>query len=399
MSGRAGADRLSNLASVVSGDLGSARPGYTREAPSPSPAIDDSHVEEKQYTFPLLQRGGLTDEQLAAIQQSLALPAQVVAGCAPEKHGDVPSFGVEIPNHTLTQVDAIQGLSPEDLQAIVNGQMHIGAAAPRVPEEAVSPYKNWWDEEQEQELVRLVKDEAFRKEVFGCSKIDWRKIAQHFNRTESALRKKIWVLTKRASLQQQRVSGRQRKKRKWTLEQNQEMNRFVIDEQYRIAERVQDEKNGMIVWEALADKFDCDIAAAQRKFRGFQEKLKEGEIQPLSRTLVKKHREHHKKRLAYKWMIVAVMKEMPGQEGTALDIFRGVISHEDFCWQLDDSTAPGTTRVPRWKIQIRKTLSAENMFVNTGRKVKHETVWKLDSAKVEEIKMRPKQRTGQSVII
>jgi hypothetical protein len=39
---------------------------------------------------------------------------------------------------------------------------------------------------------------------------------------------------------------------------------------------------------------------------------------------------------------------------------------------------PGTKHVPRWKIQVRKVLSADKIFRHTGLKQKHETIWQLD---------------------
>lgn len=387
-------DELSHLASIVAGKEQSSPPSKKRQhgrGRESSGETKQAIFQESGASFPLLQQGGLTEEQLLAIQKSLALPVQDVTE---DKNirGEIPSFGVDIPNQVLTQVDAIQTLSPAELQDIISGVVHIGNAPPDVPEDAVSPYKNWWDEDQEQELVRLVKNEGYRKKVLGSKLLNWKKIANHFGRTESALRKKVWLLTKQPLPKGSPVG--KRTKRRWTEDENAEMQKIVTDEQYRISEKIQDGTDGSIKWKVMASKFGSDVAGVQRKYRRLQEK-----VAVTGSPSVKKHREHHKKSLAYKWMIVAVMKDMPEQEGTALDIFRGIASNEDFYAQLDDTTAPGTARVPRWKIQIRKTLSGESIFVNTGRKVQRETVWKLDTEQVDQIKMRPKQRTGQSVII
>jgi hypothetical protein len=35
----------------------------------------------------------------------------------------------------------------------------------------------------------------------------------------------------------------------------------------------------------------------------------------------------------------------------------------------------------RWKIQIRKVLSADKIFQHTGLKQKHETVWRLNQVR------------------
>jgi hypothetical protein len=93
-------------------------------------------------------------------------------------------------------------------------------------------------------------------------------------------------------------------------------------------------------------------------------------------------------------MIVAVMDTFTDKQGVAPDIFDAIESNEDFRSQLDYSIAPDTKHVPRWKIQVRKVLSSEQIFVNTGRKVKHETVWKIDPVKLEAVRMQSKQRMG-----
>ena len=49
----------------------------------------------------------------------------------------------------------------------------------------------------------------------------------------------------------------------------------------------------------------------------------------------------------------------------------------------------------RWKIQIRKVLSADVIFVHTGMKQKHETVWRLDVVALQDPALeRQRQRAG-----
>jgi hypothetical protein len=94
-------------------------------------------------------------------------------------------------------------------------------------------------------------------------------------------------------------------------------------------------------------------------------------------------------------MIVTVMSNFSELRGTALDIFAAIEAHDDFRGQLDTSIAPGTQQVPRWRTQVRKTLSAEKIFVNSGTKVDRETVWQMDMAAVVDLVAdNPKQRTG-----
>jgi hypothetical protein len=110
----------------------------------------------------------------------------------------------------------------------------------------------------------------------------------------------------------------------------------------------------------------------------------------------KQNRKHHQKKVAYKWMIVTVMRNFPDRRGSAPEIFAAIEADEGFREQLDRSIAPGTQQVPRWRTQVRKTLSAEDIFVKTGDKVDKETVWRLDMSRVADlIADNPKQRFGQ----
>ena len=109
----------------------------------------------------------------------------------------------------------------------------------------------------------------------------------------------------------------------------------------------------------------------------------------------KQNRRHHQKKVAYKWMIVTVMRTFDQMKGTAPDIFEAIEGHPDFRLELDMSIAPGTQQVPRWRTQVRKTLSAEKIFVNTGVKVNKETLWELDINTVADlVAENPKQRIG-----
>lgn len=47
-----------------------------------------------------------------------------------------------------------------------------------------------------QELLELVNNREYCKAVLGCDELDWSLLERHFNRSQNALRKKYWMLSK-----------------------------------------------------------------------------------------------------------------------------------------------------------------------------------------------------------
>jgi len=279
-----------------------------------------------------------------------------------------------------------------------------------------------WKAWEEEELGRLVEDAGYRLEVLGDGALDYQKLGLHFQRSESAVRKKCWSMT----MKRQAVNGKkeekekeegtakaassaaseegtfqdtkktkasQQQKRKWTDEENERMQQFVQSEAYRVERGVQDGGSKAVKWEVLAKQFkDCKAGQAQKKFQALKGMLGANGGVLKER---KQNRRHHQKKVAYKWMIVTVMRTFDQMKGTAPDIFEAIEGHPDFRLELDMSIAPGTQQVPRWRTQVRKTLSAEKIFVNTGVKVNKETLWDLDiNAVADLIADNPKQRIG-----
>lgn len=296
-----------------------------------------------------------------------------------------------------------------------------------------------WKEAEERELVRLLKEAPHRERVLGSAELDYRRLGEHFRRSESAVRKKCWSIAMKEQMERgvgeaggvgggggngehkggevvalakttetaetdlpplPAEAAEKTKtmpasvKRKWLGEENEEMQKLVESEAYRIKLGVQEEGSKAIKWGALARCFDnCKAGQAQKKFQALKSLAQSnGGVIKKDR---KQNRKHHQKKVAYKWMIVTVMRNFSGLQGTALDIFAAIEAHDDFRSQLDTSIAPGTQQVPRWRTQVRKTLSAEKIFVNTGTKLERETVWLLDMATVVDLVAdNPKQRTG-----
>ena len=338
----------------------------------------------------------------------------------------------------LPGMDVLQQLPPEQLQAFIQnpGLTQFLMPAPfAMPSgsEGNSTYKNWWDEKDEQELMQMVSDTEYRREKLGTDELDWAKLETYFNRSQNALRKKFWMLSKgaggnpaaygvnspgalevmgldasamataaaaaaaaMASSQPIAVAPpsahpRTRAERKnWSEEETVEMVRIVSDADYRAVLGLQHGEEE-VSWEKLGTKFNCTVQTAKRKYRHLQEQASHNNgIVP-----DKKKREHYRKSVPYRWMIVSALSKIAGFEATAPQIFESIEQDPELRGQLDTRIMPGTKHVPRWKIQIRKVLSADHIFINTGVKQKHETIWRLDPVALQEANAdRQRQRAG-----
>jgi len=339
----------------------------------------------------------------------------------------------------ISGMDMMQNLSNEQLQAIIQNQnlFQFGNAYPMggtTPgSESNATYKNWWDEKDEAELMQIVSDDKYRLEKLGVEELDWAKMESYFNRSANALRKKFWSLSKNqgmnpaaygvtnpgsggiefdpstamataaaaaaaamANAQPVAVAPpsahpRHRQERKnWNDEETAEMAKIVNDPAYRAGLGIQ-EGEEEVSWDRLADKFGCTTQTAKRKYRHLQDQAtKNNGVVP-----DKKKREHYRKSVPYRWMIVSALSKIPGFEATAPQIFESIESDHELRGQLDIRIMPGTKHVPRWKIQIRKVLSADHIFINTGVKQKHETIWRLDPIALQEANAdRQRQRAG-----
>ena len=345
----------------------------------------------------LLQTIHLTPE-LAALLQQAGYVLQ-------DAHGDVRNFNISHLDPNLQMnvgatVDAFQSLSQNDLQAILCGHMYLTNAAAAAP--SANNYKNWWSEQDEAELMRIIDDEVYRYSKIGTRLLDWSRMEIYFNRSQNALRKKFWVLTNvrkkggkipgdgvesdklgpgHTPLAPPEISGHwdstkvkpRAGRKQWTEEETKEMAKLIQSQDYRKTEGIVNDE-GRILWEKLAEKFSCELAVAKRKYRSMVDVAEKNE----GTIPEKQRRRHFKKQIPYRWMIVSVLSKMEDLEATAPQIFSAIESDQDLSPQLDDRIMPGTKQVPRWKIQLRKVLSSDKMFVNTGRKSHHETVWKLD---------------------
>ncbi|KAL6781321.1 hypothetical protein ACKKBG_A10665 [Auxenochlorella protothecoides x Auxenochlorella symbiontica] len=372
----------------------------------------------------------LHNAQIAALQAhggagQLGLSAEMLAAAASGgfamaggEHGQFPTLGPDmqpmgLDPATLAAVAGAQGgqmaipldflslphLSPELLQSIQAGNLPFNMlpagygmapmGSPTEQQPTADPnmvYKNWWDEEDEKELLRFVGDGEYRRLKLGSEELDWQALEAHFRRSQNALRKKYWMLSKAPMPGTMEATPKQRAERKnWTEEETAELKRLVAAQSGADGESVD--------WEKLAAHFGTSVQTVKRKHRHAQEHLSLASGTPASTE--KGKRQHHRKNVPYRWMIVYALSQLPGLEGTALQIFDVIEGYAPFVDQLDTRIMPGTKHVPRWKIQVRKVLSADNIFRNTGHKQKHETVWQLDPVALQETNAeRQRQRAG-----
>jgi hypothetical protein len=415
-----------------------------------------------------LASGGLTAEQLAALQSMpMVTPEMLAAAMQPGADGSLqlPALG-EVPQFLdpsvlgMAGMDVLQNLPPEQLQAFLANSAGLqqyflpggyplpggGPGGDGAGESGPTTYKNWWDEKDEQELMRMSADREYRLDKLGCEDMDWAKLEIYFNRSQNALRKKFWMLSKGrssgsggggsgsgsgglppdaahlAELQGMDAAAlnaaaaahaahmvaasaaplqtvgapsshpRQRAERKnWSEEETRDMERVVTDLAFRAAEGLQDAGADEVAWDRLAARFSCSLQTAKRKFRHLQEQAAAGGgVIP-----EKGKRQHFRKSVPYRWMIVSALSKIAGFEATAPQIFENIEADPELRSQLDMRIMPGTKHVPRWKIQVRKVLSADHIFINTGVKQKHETIWRLDPVALQEANAdRQRQRAG-----
>jgi hypothetical protein len=181
-------------------------------------------------------------------------------------------------------------------------------------------------------------------------------------------------------------------RKNWTDDETTRMLSFVTDANYRLDQGIQNVA-GEMQWGMLSQIFECSVQTAKRKYRHLMEQesaIAEGRI-----PREKGKRQHHQKKVPYRWMIVSALTQLAGYRGTAPAIFNRIENNPQFQTDLDDRIMPGTKQVPRWKIQVRKVLSADQIFVNTGAKDKHETIWELDSDAVRSAQAdRQRDRAG-----
>ena len=454
------------------------------EAPKSSTAGDSAYgINAEQMAMFLqaatpLQFTGLPhttfDKSGVAVPVQLPLPdvsslyaSNVVASNATSQPGDFHNMpGV------MNSLQNISQMTPEQLQGFMNAPNIITNAGNNATNPGSSSggngYKNWWDEKDENELLKLVEDPAYRKDVVGTEELDWSKLEMYFSRSQNALRKKYWsirhqehgsekqgaskkdgesskgaltpssgrpgeehedLFEKSAKEYMDQImslnaagattgippsnlagfhagilplnqlppqsgedvrggrssegaeesygTGRRTERKQWTEDETRQMARIISDSNYARELGVADNEKHPN-WVRLAELFHCTIQAAKRKFRSLYDVASQNN----GNIPQKGKRQHFRKSVPYRYMVIQALAAL-GNEATAPQIFEYIEKDPGMSPNLDMRIMPGTKHVPRWKLQIRKVLSSDPVFINTNTKQRHETIWRLDASALQ----------------
>lgn len=103
-------------------------------------------------------------------------------------------------------------------------------------------------------------DGEYRRLKLGSEELDWQALEAHFNRSQNALRKKYWMLSKAPIPGTTEATPKQRAERKnWTEEETAELKRLVA------VQAVPD--NDGVDWDKLAAHFGTSVQTVKRKHR------------------------------------------------------------------------------------------------------------------------------------
>lgn len=109
-------------------------------------------------------------------------------------------------------------------------------------------------------------DGEYRRLKLGSEELDWQALEAHFRRSQNALRKKYWMLSKAPMPGTMEATPKQRAERKnWTEEETAELKRLVAAQSGADGESVD--------WEKLAAHFGTSVQTVKRKHRHAQEHL------------------------------------------------------------------------------------------------------------------------------
>jgi hypothetical protein len=141
-------------------------------------------------SLPILSRS-LSPDQLASIRDAIG------------SDHDIPV--VPLASRLSEQIDSIRRMTGGDrasLQAVARGTK-VDIQAALSPGRAAlelglgsrsTEGRHAWKEAEEAELVRLLGEAPYRQRVLGSASLDYRRLGEHFRKSESVVRKKCWSL-------------------------------------------------------------------------------------------------------------------------------------------------------------------------------------------------------------
>ena len=262
-----------------------------------------------------------------------------------------------------------------------------------------------WSEKDVLHLVKLGRDEEYRRRVTGSSALDWEVIGLHVGRTKGSAKQKFSSLDRVAlSPSGDSLIWPVNEGKKWNDDEARELLRLgdPTDASYR-QKRLGTVK---VDWNTLATHFGRLPRSVAIKYKYERKKMEtfsvvEGDGVSLagmstassassttpSRSACGNDTNgfNNHRTMSYNDMIIEAILEInpTGLEVTSRGVCEYVSSHPAFSGMLDRSVPKGKKSMPVWKHRIRDTLYRHKAFKKTGQTIDGETIWSLDLGGIE----------------
>lgn len=271
---------------------------------------------------------------------------------------------------------------PPDQQQYVSSyyphQMHQQQAQQEqddeIPKKSTAPRndKGFWKEEEQLELLHLVRNAQYREQVTGRKDIDWGLIAKHLGRGKRSVQRKYDNLKSATVGADGTLLLPPNDGKKWSPSEVDDLMKLgdPDDSSYR-KELLGTDK---IDWRKFGEYFGRSYESVAYKYSYVKNTA-------VTNRGKKKH-EKAKHTTSYKEMAITALQTLGG-EGTSGQICNIISSHPVFCTQLDSAIVSGKKTLKRWKHGVRSALNAFDMFQKTGEMCEGEVVWRLDEASVQ----------------
>ncbi|KAL6782100.1 hypothetical protein ACKKBF_B10655 [Auxenochlorella protothecoides x Auxenochlorella symbiontica] len=314
---------------------------------------------------------GLTPEQYSYLSGGAGFPGQAMGYAGLYEAGDGGAGAMHLPpNFTDVLMSSLQyGVPGTHPGAGGDFAAGLGAGGALGPGGAMPHHdRRFWNEADQQELLRLASDATYRQTLLGTTELNWDLIAKHLGRGKRSVQRKHDNL-KGTSLPTGSGSSILpiNDGKKWSPEEVGELLRLVEDGAYR------KEVMGMekVDWRILGQRFGRSYESVSYKYSYVKNT---GRLETKTKHAKAKHE------TSYKEMAVWALQQLPGSDGTSGQICKCIMTNPQYIPQLDTAIVSGKKTLQRWKHGVRSALNAFNMFVKTGSVREGEVVWRLDGA-------------------
>jgi hypothetical protein len=227
----------------------------------------------------------------------------------------------------------------------------------------------FWKVYEQEELLKLVEDERYRRDTLGTESVDWELIAKQLGRGRRSVMRKYDNL-KGCSIAPGggSVILPANDGKKWSEEEVDELRRLCDDPMYRQS-LFGPEHREKIDWRRMGIHFERSYESVSYKYSYIKNTDQRMGDKP-------KHSKA-KHETSYKDMAIWALAAIGG-EGTSGKICDKIESKEEFSRQLDRAIVSGKKTLQRWKHGVRSALNAFGMFHKTERISDGEVVWIMD---------------------